>query len=186
MMERNREEKDKKLICNFLDGNEKAFNEIVKMYQKCIYWHARRMVGNHLDADEITQQVIILLYNKLSGFKFKSSLKTWIYRITANRCINFLRYRKLKSFLTYYDDDSLKIRASEDIILKYEQKEILDNLSKILDKLPLKQKQIFVLRHFEGMSYSEISEITGKSIGGLKANYFHAAKKVFEMVKNEK
>lgn len=181
-MESKKEEPEKILIEEFLNGNEKAFNELVRKYQKGIYWHARRMVGNHLDADEITQQVIIVMYKKLSSFKGNSSLKTWIYRITSNRCLNFIRRRKIKAYLNLDDVEASSLKNDEDILTNLEDRELLENVQKVLDELPLKQKEIFIYRHFDGLNYSEISEITGKSIGGLKANYFHAAKKVLKMV----
>jgi RNA polymerase sigma-70 factor (ECF subfamily) len=185
-MESIRAEKERELIDQFLNGNEKAFNQLINKYHKGIYWHARRMVGNHLDADEITQEVIIVVYKKISGFKFNSSLKTWIYRITANKSKNLSRKRKIKNFLKMEDVETQNLKLQDDIILNYEDKEFLENLNAMLDEIPIKQKQVFVLRHFEGLSYNEISEITGKSVGGLKANYFNAAKKIFKMVEDEK
>jgi len=85
---------DFELVKKYLDGDERAFNEIVRKYSEKIYWHARRMLGNHLDADEITQEVIIVLYKKLKTFNFNSSLYTWIYRITSNLCINYINKNK--------------------------------------------------------------------------------------------
>ena len=90
---------DNDLILEFVKGSELAFNKLVRKYQKMIYWHARRMVGNHLDADEVTQQVIIVIYEKLNSFKFNSSLKTWIYKITQTRSLNLIKRRKVKNFL---------------------------------------------------------------------------------------
>ena len=89
------------LVNRFIAGDESAFNRIVMKYQQRIYWHARRMTGNHLDADEIVQEVLIAVYKNLKSFQFKSSLYTWIYRITSTRSINFLKKRKLKEFLSF-------------------------------------------------------------------------------------
>lgn len=180
------DEKEVKLIKKFTEGDERAFNELVKHHQQNIYWHARRMVGNHLDADEVTQQVIIVLYKKLSTFKFNSSLKTWIYKITQTRCLNLLKKRKIKRWLNLDDEKIGTLKSKEDIILKVEDKDKIERLNKYLEQLPIKQKEVFVLRHFEELNYEEISEITGKSIGGLKANYFHASKKIFGKLYNEK
>lgn len=101
---------DVELIKSFLQGDESAFNRLAKQYQEKIYWHARRMTGNHLDADEILQEVLIVLYNKLKTFKFNSSLYTWIYTITNTRSINFLKRKKLRIFLSLGD---IKNRADE-------------------------------------------------------------------------
>ncbi|MCP5063959.1 MAG: RNA polymerase sigma factor [Ignavibacteriae bacterium] len=176
---------DNDLILEFVKGSELAFNKLVRKYQKMIYWHARRMVGNHLDADEVTQQVIIVIYEKLKNFKFNSSLKTWIYKITQTRSLNLIKRRKIKNFLNLNDTKVLGISDHQDIVSNYDDIEKLNRLNIVLDTLPIKQREVFVFRHFEELSYSEISEITGKSIGGLKANYFHASKKIMEIMKNE-
>ncbi len=173
------------LVKKYLDGDELAFNEIVRKYQEKIYWHARRMLGNHLDADEVTQQVIIVLYKKLKTFNFKSSLYTWIFRITSNLSINYLRRERVKKFFSFEDSPQEEIVESADIVKDYEDKEKLERIEKALKAIPPKQREVFILRHFEGLSYQEISEITGKKVGTLKANYFFALKKVLERVENE-
>lgn len=179
------QDREYELITSFNNGNEKAFTELVRKYQKTIYWHARRMIGNHLDADEVTQQVIIVLFKKLDTFKFNSSLKTWIYRITQTRCLNLIKKKKLRHFFNLDDPKTINISSENDIIENFEDKEKLENLNKALNELPIKQREVFIFRHFDELSYEEISKITGKSVGGLKANYYHASKKVFEMMKNE-
>lgn len=179
-------EKEFELVKKFVEGDESAFNKLIHYYQKLIYWHSRRMVGNHLDADEITQQVIIVLYKKLNTFKFNSSLKTWIYRITQTRCINLIKKQKLRQFFNFDEINYKKLNSNEDITLNYDDKEMIEILNKALAKLPLKQREVFVYRHFDELTYEEISEITGKSVGGLKANYYHASNKIFEMMNYEK
>lgn len=178
------EEKDFEYVRRFIQGDEMAFNLLVHKYQQKIYWHARRMLGNHMDADEVTQEVLIVIYNKLKNFNFKSSLFTWIYRITATRSINQLNKRKVKRFLFLEDSDYDTLKDSGDIAGEIENREKVQKLDRILEKLPVKQREVFILRNFDEMSYEEISEITGKSVGGLKANYFHALKKVMELMEN--
>jgi RNA polymerase sigma-70 factor (ECF subfamily) len=176
---------DFEYIKRFTDGDESAFNEIVRRYQQKIYWHARRMLGNHLDADEVTQEVLIVIYNKLRTFNYNSSLYTWIFRITSNRSKNMLKRKTLRKFLVPGDEEYEKLRSDEDIIENLSIREQFKQLESVLGRLPAKQKEVFILRNFEELSYEEISDITGKSVGGLKANYFHALKKVTEMMKNE-
>lgn len=185
VMELKEIEHDFKLISSFINGHEKSFNELIRRYQKSIYWHARRMVGNHYDADEVTQQVIIVLYDKLSQFKFNSSLKTWIYKITHTRSLNLLKKRKIQKMLLIGDVDRKDILISDNLYLNFENKERIKEVDSLLQKIPPKQREIFILRHFEGLSYEEISEITNRSIGTLKANYFHASKKILGNIKNE-
>ena len=178
-------EEDKKLVSDFLAGDETAFNKLVSKYQQRIYWHARRMTNNHIDADEITQEVFIVMYKKLRSFKFDSSLYTWIYRITSTRSLNLLRKKKIKNFFSIEDSEVLQLSSDKDIVHSYDDKERLEKLEKILNKLPVKQREVFSLRHFDELTYEEISNITGKSVGGLKANYFHALKKVTELMDDE-
>jgi RNA polymerase sigma-70 factor (ECF subfamily) len=176
---------DFELVKSFINGNESSFNRLVLKYQDKIYWHARRMTGNHLDADEVVQEVLIVLYTKMKSFKFKSSLYTWIYRITATRSINFLRKRNLRQIFSIDEPDSREVKSREDIINDIEQRERFGILEKVLRKLPAKQREIFIFRNFEELSYDEISQITGNTVGGLKANYFHAMKKITELMKDE-
>lgn len=177
------EDKDFELVKDFLNGSESAFNLIVRKYQKKIYWHARRMVGNHLDADEVTQEVLIVMYQKLSSFQFNSTLFTWIYRITSTRSLNQLKKKQLKKFLFIDDnEESEPIPYEHDIAGDIDNRDKLKKLDEVLKKLPVKQREVFVMRTFDELSYEEISEITGKTVGGLKANYFHALKKVTELM----
>ncbi len=172
------------LVKRFNDGDESAFNEIAKKYQQRIYWHARRMTGNHLDADEIVQEVLLVIYKKLGDFKFRSSLYTWIYTITSTRSINLLRRRSVREIFSLQDSEAEK-KTGNDILTDIENKEEVERLEKHLQKIPVKQREVFILRAVEGLSYEEISELTGKSVGGLKSNYFHALKKITGMMSNE-
>ena len=176
---------DFELIRNFVDGNESAFNRLAVKYQEKIYWHARRMTGNHLDADEIVQEVLLVLYNKLKTFEFKSSLYTWIYTITNTRSINYLKKRNIKNFFSL--DELMNKKSDEkDIIDDLESKQKLEKVKNALQKLPIKQREVFVMRNYDELSYEEISQITGKTVGTLKANHFHALNKIKELFKNEK
>jgi RNA polymerase sigma-70 factor (ECF subfamily) len=176
---------DAELVTKFLKGDESAFNELVRKYQKRIYWHARQMLGDHLDADEVTQEVLLVMYRKLYTFNFKSALYTWIYKIVTTRSLNKLRKRKFKKILFFEDAEERELSTQHDIVEDINNKQKLEKLRRILEKIPAKQRQVFILRNYDELSYEEISKITGKSIGGLKANYFHALKKVMELT-NEK
>ena len=173
---------DFELIKSFITGDESAFNRLAVKYQERIYWHARRMTGNHLDADEIVQEVLMVLYNKLRTFEFKSSLYTWIYTITNTRSINYLKKKSLRSFFSL-DEISNRKFEQNDVIDDIESKQKVEKIEKALQKLPVKQREVFVMRNFDELSYEEISKITGKSIGTLKANHFHALNKIKEMIK---
>ncbi|MCJ7552829.1 MAG: RNA polymerase sigma factor [Ignavibacteriaceae bacterium] len=176
---------DFELIKNFLDGDESSFNRLLKKYQEKIYWQARRMAGNHVDADEIVQEVLLVMYNKLNTFKFESSLYSWIYRITATRSINYIKKRDIKKIFSL---DALinKKDDKKSFETNIEEEEQLNLIKKKLQMIPPKQREVFIMRSFDDLSYDEIAEITGKSVGALKANYFHALNKLKEIIKNEK
>ena len=144
------------------------------------------MMGNHLDADEVTQEVLIVIFNKLKNFNFNSSLYTWIYKIVTTRSLNQIRKKQIKRFFSIDDNEEIELKDKHDIVEELDSKEKLEKVKKVLQKIPPKQRQIFIMRNFEELSYEEISEITGKSVGGLKANYFHALKKVLELTNENK
>ena len=179
----NEQNTDSELIKSFIEGNESAFNRLVSKYQDKIYWHARRLTGNHLDADEILQEVLLVLYNKLKTFAFKSSVYTWIYTITYTRSINYLKKKKLRTILSLSDIRNIEDESSN-VIEDIDKRQKLEKIEKALQKLPIKQREVFIMRTYDEMSYEEISKVTGKSPGTLKANYFHALNKMKELVKN--
>lgn len=175
---------DKELIAKFLQGDDNAFNQLAKRYIDKIYWHARRIVGNHYDADEIVQQVLVTMYNKLNTFNRESALYTWIFKITYTRSLNLLKSSSIKNFFGI-DNEHNNIPNEYSTIENYENTEMLEIIDKALIKIPAKQREVFSLRHFEELSYKEISEITGKSIGSIKANYFHAFNKLKEILEDK-
>jgi len=174
------EQEDKKLIDEFLAGSEAAYNMLARRYRSRIYWQARRMVGNHEDADEVAQEVLITIYKKVKDFKALSSFSTWVYKITSTRSLNLIKRRKIKDFVTL--DFLTGKRNEDDIVKNFEDREKLKEVENKLMNLPEKQREVFVLRHFEELSYKEISEITGQAVGTLKTNYFHALKKVVKEI----
>lgn len=175
---------DLKLIQEFKNGNEQAFNQLVLRYQEKIYWIVRRMIGNHDEADDITQNVFIKAYHSLKKFKGESSFYTWIYRIAINLSLNEIRRKKLRQVLSLGEHDSA-YHQSQDLqpLEQLEKEEQRMLIQQAIDLLPEKQKKVFVLRYYEELPYEEISRILGTSVGGLKANYFFAVKKIGEYLK---
>jgi len=174
---------DIELVNEFKNGNTSAFDEIVKRYQRKVYTLARRILGNHEDADDIAQEVFIKLFYSLNDFKGESSLFTWIYRITVNECKSFLRKKKIKEFVQDEVANLLKFGQTPDQELF--EKEERNLIERAVEKLPTKQRMIFVMRFFEDLDYQEIAKILNKPIGTLKANYFHAVKKIQKFIKDE-
>ena len=176
---------DYELIRDFLSGNEQSFNILARKYQEKVYWHARRMLGDHDDAHEIVQQVLLVMYSKLNTFNFSSSIYTWIYKITSTRSLNLLKKRKLKRYFTFSENKNFENIGHENIIADIEAREKFNKMEMLLLKLPSIQREIFVMRNYDDLSYEEISTITGKSIGALKANYFHAFRKMKELMEKD-
>src|SRR4030065_2603722 len=123
---------DYELIQGFLSGNEQSFNLLARKYQERIYWHARRMLGDHDDAHEIVQQVLLVMHSKLNTFNFSSALYTWIYKITATRSLNLLKKRKLKSIFTFSSDETVENLGYENIIEDFEVRERFLIMEKLL------------------------------------------------------
>lgn len=173
---------DLELIKSFQKGVEASFNELVLRYQEKVYWIARRFVNDHDHADDVTQEVFVKVYRALKTFRGESSVYTWLYRITVNVALNYLRKQRFKDFLRI--DEYFESRGEEseqpDIIFERNEQQML--IKEAIAALPEKQKAVFILRYHEELSYEEISKILKTSIGGLKANYFHAVKKIGEYI----
>jgi RNA polymerase sigma-70 factor (ECF subfamily) len=175
---------DIELVNEFKNGNTSAFDEIVKRYQRKVYTLARRILGNHEDADDIAQEVFIKLFYSLNDFKGESSLFTWIYRITVNECKSFLRKKKIREFVQI-DEVANLLKFGQTPDQELFEKEERNLIERAVEKLPTKQRMIFVMRFFEDLDYQEIAKILNKPIGTLKANYFHAVKKIQKFIKDE-
>ena len=157
--------------------NEKGFNILVKHYQERIYWHIRRMVYSHDDANDIAQNTFVKIWQNLPSFRSESNLYTWIYRIATNETFDFLRKKKRYVFAAEGDyRDQLKQNLADDNI--FDGNEIEKKLQKALLSLPDKQRIVFNMKYFDEMKYDEISTILGTSVGALKASYHHAVKKI--------
>ena len=169
---------DRDILMLFKEGQEHyAFNLLVDKYSERLYWHIRKMVLSHEDADDLLQDVLVKVWNSLSGFREESKLFTWLYRIATNEALTFIKRAKLRAFLSLTDHaEKLDRRLAADPYFNG------DNIQRIfykaISKLPQKQRAVFTMRYFEEMSYEDISEILGGSVGALKASYHHAYHKI--------
>jgi RNA polymerase sigma-70 factor (ECF subfamily) len=180
-----RQATDAELVGRFRSGDEQAFNELVRRHQERVYWLARRIVGSHEEADDIVQDVLVRMYGGLKDFRGEASIATWLYRIAMNLSLNALRRKRLRGFLRLDElsaEPASDGAASDDAVMKGEYE---DALQRAVDALPEKQKAVFILRYFEELSYAEIAGILRRSEGGLKANYFHAVRKIEQAMKRE-
>jgi len=151
------------------------FGEILRRYQKQIYYHCRNLLVNHDDSDDAAQNTFIKVWQNLAQFKGESRLRTWVYRIATNESINLLRKRKPTIDFDEAQPEMAEM-ISEEMYLSGD--EIALKLQKALCYLPFKQKLVFTLRYFEDLSYDEIATLTSTSEGALKASYHHAVKKL--------
>lgn len=175
---------DKEIIYLYNKGqHEMAFNLIVKNYSEKIYHHIRRFVYSHDDADDLTQEVFIKIWAALPSFRADAQLFTWIYRIATNESLNFLRKQKLRTILSLDSSDSILVKKLESDE-HFNGDKIQTALQKAIIKLPEKQRVVFNLRYFDEMKYEDIAEITGTSVGALKASYHHAYNKIKETLLN--
>lgn len=151
------------------------FVELVRRYQKVVYYHCRNLLVSHDDADDAVQNAFIKIWQNAQQFKGESQLKTWIYRIATNESINLIRKRKPTIDFDEAQPEMAEM-ISEEMYLSGD--DIALKLQKSLCFLPFKQKLVFTLRYFEGLSYADIALLTSTSEGALKASYHHAVKKL--------
>ncbi len=164
-------------LVHYSDLYEEVFYEIVARYKQKIYYLVRKILISHDDADDAAQNTFIRVWENLGSFKGNSRLFTWLYRIAYNEALALLRKKREHLNL---DDVSSELGQYVDEGLYMSGDAIQARLQKAILKLPEKQRLVFNLKYFEDLPYEEISEITGTSVGGLKANYFHAVKKLEE------
>jgi RNA polymerase sigma-70 factor (ECF subfamily) len=176
---------DKELLLQFKHEatKEAAFTCIIKKYQEKIYWHIRRLVIEHEDANDVLQNMFIKVWKNLNNFREDSQLYTWLYRIATNESLTFLDQKKKRSASPIGDDDgylSNKLMADKD----FDGNKLEWKLQLAIQQLPPKQKVVFNLRYFEEMPYEEMSRVLETSEGALKASYHHAVKKIEDYILN--
>ena len=173
---------DQALLDEYKINPKTAFQKIVKKYQERIYWQIRRLVKNHTDTEDVMQNVFIKVWTGLPKFRKEANLYTWIYRIAFNESHTFLSKRNKKSTVDL-DPPLFENRLiTEGKEMSGEEIEAL--LQKALDSLPDKQRQVFELKYFDDLKFKEISEMIGTSVGGLKASYHLAVKKIENILKS--
>jgi len=170
---------DAELLQMFQDEKTRnqAFNLLLKKYQQKIYWHIRRMVIDHDDADDLVQDVFVKIWKSLPGFRSDAQLYTWMYRIATNECITFLNRKKLKNNVSF-DDVSHELSESLTDSSYFDGDKVQTKLQKALLTLPEKQKLVFNMKYYDEMKYEEMSEILGTSVGALKSSFHLAVKKI--------
>ena len=162
---------------------EQAFRKLVTTYKERLYWHIRKIVVSHDDADDVLQNTFIKVFKGIDNFKQESQLFSWMYRIATNESITFINKRAKENNVDI-SDYQYNLVSNLDNDLHFDGDEIQIILQKAIKTLPTKQQLVFNMKYFDELKYKEISEILDTSEGALKASYFHAVKKIEDYIKN--
>ncbi|MBI2284617.1 MAG: sigma-70 family RNA polymerase sigma factor [Bacteroidetes bacterium] len=176
---------DKELLFQFHQTatKEKAFTAIIKKYQEKLYWHVRRLVVEHDDANDVLQNVFIKVWKGLENFREDSQLYTWLYRIATNEGLTFLEQQKKRGTVSLDTEEaglSNKVRSDSN----FDANKLEWRLQVAIQKKKEKQRVVFNLRYYDEMPYQEMSRVLDTSEGALKASYHHAARKIEEFIRN--
>ena len=176
---------DKELLIQFREPatRERSFTLILKKYQEKLYWHIRRMVVSHDDANDVLQNMFIKVWKALENFREDSQLYTWLYRIATNECLTFLEQQKKRSSVSLSDvETGLSNRLQSDT--HFDANKLEWKLQVAIQQLPEKQRVVFNLRYYDEMPYEKMSRVLETSEGALKASYHHAVKKIENYILN--
>lgn len=170
-------EKDLPDLLSDEKSKRETFSAIIKEYSQKLYWHIRKMVLSHDDADDILQNTFVKAWLNLGKFRGDANLQTWLYRIATNETMNFFNtnYIKHNGFTSDFDDKLAENLKSDPY---FDGDETQLKLQKAILSLPPKQRLVFNMRYYDEMPYSEISAVLQTSEGALKASYHHAVKKI--------
>ncbi len=177
---------DKELLLQFKDAatKERAFTSIIKKYQEKLYWHVRRMVIEHEDANDVLQNMFIKVWNGLENFREDSQLYTWLYRIATNESLTFLEQQKKRSAVSIDGGEDTGLTNSIKADKHFDSNKLEWKLQVAIQQLPEKQRVVFNLRYYDEMPYEEMSRVLETSTGALKASYHHAVKKIEDFILN--
>lgn len=176
---------DKEILELYRSGRQQsAFDEIVRAYSERLYWHVRSLVCCHEDADDLMQDIFIKVWQALPTFRGEAQLFTWLWRIATNEALNFLGKQKTRAALSSESlSETLERKVEDDPYFNGGEAQRL--LSRAIQSLPQKQKAVFCMRYYQEMSYEEMSEVLGTSVGALKASYHFAYEKIKKELKEK-
>lgn len=161
---------------------EQAFRVLISQYKERLYWHIRKIVLSHDDADDVLQNTFIKVFRGINNFKQDSKLYSWMYRIATNESITFLKKKAKERNLDISEiNQELVTSLNSDVWFNGDEIQLI--LQKALITLPEKQRLVFNMKYFDNMKYDEMSKILDTSVGALKASYFHAVRKIEEYIR---
>lgn len=176
---------EKLLVAQLKDpiSQEIAFKNLINQYKERLYWHIRKIVISHYDADDVLQNTFIKIFKNIHSFKGESQLYSWMYRIATNESISFINKKAKEQYIDLSDlQYKLADNLTSDTYFSGDEIQLL--LQKAIVSLPPKQQIIFNMKYFDEMKYNDMSEILNTSVGALKASYFHAVKKIENYIKS--
>jgi len=187
-----RKKEDRELIQQALQGNQSAYESLLKRYKDLVYSVMYKMVRNPQEAEDLTQEAFMKAFNALASFNEEFAFSTWLMKIATNNCIDLLRRRKLKTMSidepVQYKDEKVKIElpdreaTPEKKILTSERAQIINEA---IESLPPRYKHVIVLRHKEEKSYEEIADILNLPLGTVKARIFRAREMLNQKLKDK-
>ena len=155
----------------------KAFSMVVRSYQERLYWHIRKMVLCHEDANDVLQNTFLKAWNGIDGFRGDAQVSTWLYRIATNETLTFMANKRMRNLQSMDDvDDKLLQNLRADNYFNGNEAQL--KLQKAIITLPEKQRLVFNMKYFEDITYEQMEAILGTSVGALKASYHIAVKKI--------
>ncbi|MDR0370304.1 MAG: sigma-70 family RNA polymerase sigma factor [Prevotellaceae bacterium] len=162
----------------------KAFSSLVGMFQERLYWHIRKMVLVHEDADDVLQNTFIKAWKGIDKFRGDAKLSTWLYRIATNETFTFLANKRMQQINSMDEiEDTMLKKLTADSYFNGDETQLA--LQKAILTLPEKQRLVFNMKYFDGLSYEQMEDILGTSVGALKASYHHARKKIEKSITGE-
>ena len=172
------------LIAQLRSNAVEAFDRLIEQYGDRLYWHVRRVVVSHEDAEDVLQETFAKAYTSIAEFRgdTESSLTAWLYRIATNIAIVALRKRK-RWALSPLDSVRGDLLATFEHEIEPSADEIVVRLQKAILALPTKQRLVFNMRYYDELSFEQISQATGQSVSTLKTNYHYAVQKIKEQVR---
>lgn len=154
-----------------------AFGKVIRMYSEQLYWQIRRMVNNHEDANDLLQNTFLKAWSNIENFRGDAKLSTWLHKIAINESITFLEKERKRLHVSIDDESAAVINAIESDT-DIDGDELRKELRKAIATLPEKQRLVFNMKYYDDMTYEQMSEILGTSVGALKSSYHLAVKKI--------
>ena len=169
---------DKEIIETLNESREMGFKMLLNKYQEPVYWHIRRLVVSHDDAQDATQETFVRMFRSLGQFRGDSSLRTWLYRIATNEALRLISKRREET--VSLDDISTGVSLiAADNYVDYADK-LAVKLQKAILSLPPKQQLAFNLRYYDELAFDEIAKIADSTATSIKASYHIAKEKIIK------